>query len=120
MTAASESHSGVSIGDAVAGSSFDCDLDRVGEVTERVAQHREHVGTGLAGQRADVDLEVDAVGDHVGLRAAVRDGRRERRVRARVPTGAPSPSGSSSQRVVELVGIEERGGELGLEVACPR
>ena len=57
----SESHSGVSIGDAVDGSSCDGhELDLVGEVAERLVEHRPHLGLAMPGQRADVDLEVDA------------------------------------------------------------
>ena len=85
VTRSSASHSGVSIGDAVDGSSLvGLDLDRLGQVAERLVEHRADVLAGLAGQRADVDLELDPVGDDVGLRAAVHDRGRERGVGARV------------------------------------
>ena len=59
-------------------------VDVVGEVADGLAQLRLDVLRGLAGQRADVDLEVDGVGDRVDLRPAVHDVRRERRVGAGV------------------------------------
>ena len=56
VTRASESHSGVSIGDAVAGSSFDVISTVVGEVADRVHQHRSRHVARLAGHGAHVDL----------------------------------------------------------------
>ena len=78
------------------------------------------LGAGLAGQRADVDLEVDRVGDGVDLRAAVGDGRARTWCGCRRGTGGPCPAGSASQR-----GAEARRGRAAARPArrgspCPR
>ena len=94
------------------------------EVAERVVEQLADVGAALAGQRADVDLDVDRVGDHVGLGAAVDDRGRERRVRARVRLAGEA----DRQRLAELgerVLVEEVRVPLGTEVdaldeAAPR
>ena len=65
----------------------------------------------MAGQRADVDLEVDAVGDHVDLRAAVGDRRRERRVGAGVELAGHAHR-QRVARVDEAVGVEQRADQL--------
>ena len=75
---------------------------------------------GLAGQRADVELELDAVGDHVGLRAAVHDRRREGRVRAGVELARHRRRGSSSHSVDEAVGVEQRRRRARAGSPCPR
>ncbi len=112
---ASESHNGVSVGDDVAGSSFDSISTAVREVAEGLAQQRVGVGAALARQRADVDLEVDAVRDDVGLGAPVGDRRREGGVRAGVVM-AGDPERQLGQHAVEVVGAQERPGDLGIEV----
>jgi hypothetical protein len=90
-------------------------LHRVGEIAERVPHHLDHVGFGLTGHHAHVDLEVDAVRDHVRLGPAVDDRRGERRMRARVPR-ARHREGQLHQRVAELIGVEQCVSELWLEV----
>ena len=61
----------------------------------------------LAGQRADVDLDVDLVGNHVRLGAAVDDRGRERRVRARVRL-AREPDRQRLAELGEAVLVEQR------------
>ena len=60
------------------------DLDLVEQVAERLAQHGLDIVARGAGHRADVDVDVDDVGDHVGLLAAVHHVGRDGRVRDRV------------------------------------
>ena len=49
------------------------DLDVFPEIADRVAQHLANALTVVARERADVDIDLRAVGDHVHLHAAVRD-----------------------------------------------
>ena len=95
-----------------------------GEIAERVVEQLADVGGALAGQRADVDLDVDPIGNHVGLGAAVDDRGRERRVRARVRL-ARQPDRQRLAELGELVLVEQRRVPLGPEVdafdeAAPR
>ena len=59
-------------------------VDMGREIAERVVDHAHGRRPTSARQRADVDLDLDDVGDHVRLGATVNDRRRERGVRARV------------------------------------
>ena len=95
-----------------------------GEVAERFVEQLAHVGRTLTGQRADVDLEVDLVGDDVGLRAAVDDRGRERRVRARVRLAGETDRQLLAE-LVQVLLVEQRRVPLGTEVdafdeAAPR
>ena len=74
------------------------DLDDAREIAEGLIEQRVDLGGRLAGQRADVDLEVDGVGDDVGLRPSMDHGRSERRVRARVELS----SHAERQRIAQL------------------
>ena len=110
----SVSHSGVSIGDAVAGSSCDLEHRRPGRPGRRAPRRACacDVGARLARQRADVELEVDRVGDDVGL--GRRRGRRSGRTSCgcRRGTGGPCPSGRASSASTKPVGVEQRRGDL--------
>jgi hypothetical protein len=66
------SHSGVSVGDAVEGSSWAPSTSTRSARSPRASSSRRCTSAAAwSGQGADVELEVDGVGDHVGLRAAV-------------------------------------------------
>ena len=68
-------------------------------------QIAEHLGDGspyrrlvLAGQRADVEVEIDGVGDHVDLRAPVDDRRGDREMRASMRCRAIPRSGITARK----------------------
>ncbi len=68
-----------------------------------------------ARQRADVDVDDDAVGNHVHLGAAVGDVRRERRVGAGVGLAGQGEVVEIAHRVVDAIGIGERLRQAGLQ-----
>ncbi len=84
-----------------------------GEVTERFVEHGANVIAGLSRQRADVDLELDPVGDDIGLGAGSHHGGRERGVRAGMRLAGQPDHRELGNEVVEAVGVEQRVGQFG-------
>ena len=90
------------------------DLDRVGEVTERFAQQRGASSPDWPGQRADVDLELDLSGmTLVFVPPCATVGANVVCVHA--CQCRAMPIGSSASAPAEVVRVEQRGGELGIE-----
>ena len=80
-----------------------------------------HLVGALAGQRADVDLDVDAVGDHVRLHPAPAVTFGENVVCVHAWRCAAGPgSGSAASTVVDLRRVEQHGRELVVDVRASR
>ena len=121
MTRASESHSGVSIGRRRRRVVVRLDLDRVGEVAERVAQHRGRVRRRSG--RAACGCRPRARPDRGSRWSSCHRARRSARTwcactRAR---GVTIPSGSSASAVARASsGSSSASVSSGVEAACPR
>jgi hypothetical protein len=94
------------------------DLDRGRQVAEQRGDASGHLGGVLAGQDADVHLQLDPVGDDVGLRPAVRDGGREGGAGGGMGLDG-EPLRQAGEGVVDPPGVQECLGQVGVELEPP-